>query len=670
MSKRLSQSQDSSILQTFISVFALVGSSIFAIQFFRSDSPSESWDKLIYICALSFGALFIFLGNSNLNRTLSKKSSIFGTVAFLVIVIGTAGIEKHESIASLSDLSHFLWLGFGIYVLLTALLLVPFSWRLITAEDRNPQIKKLLWFLAFVASTLSALSFIQNSRSIIDPYHTSFIINELYASLAGNLPYLDFIPQYQLFYTYLLELVSLFIGPSKLLAVAILGISILAIIAIAIGIYLARQCLPNKSWIVSILMIVSIVSVTPFPTREGFSGSIAALISGLPVRILPGMLIVLCSFVILGKAGRSSNLLYFFVLGIFSGANIWNSQDFGIGIILATTVTFIFIPVASNIIRVKFFLSYLLGSVLGFTLYVILIQVFVGKSINFSYVGFYLRQFGSGHGAEPIITPGPVLIVLPLLVALVVGHYLVSKGANNLSENFRDELLRNSFIGFQLSTWATIGFNYYLNRSFASGQMQILFLPLSVSFVIFIGSLARLHASGQQDLVGLDLEKPIWHKKQKYRVSNISFRLIVSLILASFLMLPNPKVEVNRLLVGNDAAIKNEIALVQIERLLLEGKKYASDNNSNIGYFGLYGNYFEFRTGIDSLALLSTPADLFLSTEATDKSCDFIRKKSPQYLFLGPEAFTVFEKQEMKLCGIYAIVDLDGFPMNVLAQRI
>ncbi|NCX25353.1 MAG: hypothetical protein EBX13_06250, partial [Proteobacteria bacterium] len=53
------------------------------------------------------------------------------------------------------------------------------------------------------------------------------------------------------------------------------------------------------------------------------------------------------------------------------------------------------------------------------------LMLIAGFKVNFKFIGFFAVQYKDGFMAEPIITPGPVLIILPITVALVGASYFL-----------------------------------------------------------------------------------------------------------------------------------------------------------------------------------------------------------------------------------------------------
>jgi hypothetical protein len=235
----------------------------------------------------------------------------------------------------------------------------------------------------------------------------------------------------------------------------------------------------------------------------------------------------------------------YLAFGFLSGLITWQSQDFGIA---AVVTSFLVIAYASSsrFLEFKNTAIAFIGFIPGFALYPIIAGI-AGKTIDFKYFLFFARQFGSGFGAERIRTPGPVLYILPLIVLLVVVHGIyVYRSKKNASESGDYSL--NALIGFAFGLWSFFGFTYYLNRSYASGQMQILFLPIAISLAAFVGILVK---DPVRTLVFGNLQKGFLFSPRAMKEKNfawvIPLLLIISIPFASLLLTPNPSVEMKRI---------------------------------------------------------------------------------------------------------------------------
>lgn len=127
-----------------IKAFALTGALIFTVQLLRGPAQSESPDKAIYLLALLIAGAFLLVGVSKIGKTTGRY--LYGSLAFLVTIVGIGGVEEHEPINGVV-LSDRLWLGFGPYVLLLALLITPIVLKIIEWRSLNSAWKILLGLL-------------------------------------------------------------------------------------------------------------------------------------------------------------------------------------------------------------------------------------------------------------------------------------------------------------------------------------------------------------------------------------------------------------------------------------------------------------------------------------------------------------------------------------------
>ena len=347
--------------------------------------------------------------------------------------------------------------------------------------------------------------------------------------------------------------------------------------------------------------------------------------------------------------------------------NVWHSQDFGTAANIVVFVMLIIVPKRNKFSSGTVLFSWMLGIACGL-MALPGAAVIAGKSVNFEYFAFFTRQFGSGFGAENIRTPGPVMVILPLIIALVVSNLLIiRKGTSNLQVNGND-LYLNGLVGLAFSGWSVLGFTYYLNRSYASGQMQILFLPIAISLGATIGSILKLKSE--------ELETKKRKNKSKYlgnfdstALTNLPISLIVSLPIACILLTANPQVEINRIqqsisapqwpLAGTLASIKDSKA----------GLEFANTKNETVAFFGTSANYVAVITGIKPAIIFNSPFDMAMTQNTVDVGCEYIRSINSKYLVLGDEGAALFQFENKTLCGIYGFLDVPGVRASHFAQR-
>ncbi len=646
-----------------LKAFTVTGFMILLVQLMRGSAQSEGPDKAIYLLSIMTAGIFLLMGLAKGNFSSGKFFYVPG--ALLITVLGIIGIEQHDPINGVV-LSNRLWLGFGPFVLVLALLISGFIFKIIEWNSLGKIWKFLMGLMVGINLVLVIPSFWQSSKTVIDADHSEYVINELIAPLNGQWPYSNFIPQYQTFYGFLLKPFASSMDAAQLSNVAFVGLTTISYLTIALGIYLAWQALDKRSWILSIGLIVPFTALTQFPTREGYLGSIAALLSGLSIRVFPGLLLLFVLIQVLKKFKDSfvlQRFIWISIIGFMGGLVSWQSQDFGIA---ASITAFLVIALAGStqLIDLKSTLSYIAGFTPGFSLYPI-IAALSGNSVDFSYFLFFARQFGSGFGAERIRTLGPVVIILPLIVLLVVAHgsYLYKAKQNNSTSSSN---YHNSLIGFAFSVWSFAGFTYFLNRSYASGQMQVLFLSIAVSLAALIGITIK---SPELELPRTFLFSKDSRKSKDF-IWVLPIALIFSLPLSTILLSPNPKVEMARI---NEGSVTPRWPKQTVLASIVDARvasDYAKTNKLSIGFFGASAAYVEKETGVQSLSILNSPFDLAMSQQTIQVSCEYLAKINPDVIVASDEGAALFQFEGKTLCNTYVQRDIPGVRSGHFAVRV
>ncbi|MEI7540899.1 MAG: hypothetical protein WCJ89_05410 [Actinomycetes bacterium] len=651
-----------------IKAFAITGSLIFIIQLLRGSAQSEGPDKAIYLLAILVAGIFLLMGLSKLNKVTGKY--LHGSLAFLVTAIGIGGVEQHAPINGVV-LSYRLWLGFGPYTLIVALLLTPIVFRIIEWRSLNIAFKALLSLLFLANAVLVVPSFWQSAATVIDADHSEYVINELLAPLVGHWPYSDFIPQYQSFYGFLLKPFVGGMDAAQISNFALMSLTFLSFITIILGVFIAWNAIDRRSIALAVGLVVPFTALTQFPTREGYLGSIAALLSGLSIRVFPGLALIALLILLMRKTSSSSTnkrAIAFLIFGFLAGVITWQSQDFGIAAVVTAFLTIAYAG-STKIVEIKTTVYALIGFVPGFALYPIIAGA-AGKSVNFKFFLFFARQFGSGFGAERMRTPGPVLYILPLIVLLVVVHGIYLYKSKKSTPESGDYSL-NSLIGFAFGLWSFFGFTYYLNRSYASGQMQVLFLPLSISLAAFVGILIK---DPVKSLVFGNLEKAFLFSPKSIKERNfpwlLPLLLIISLPFATLLLTPNPSVEMKRIDEGKTAPRWPKATVLASVADAKIAAAYAKQNKLSIGFFGASSYYVEKETGVQSLSILNSPFDLFMSRQTAQTSCDYIFKINPDVIVVSDEGANLFQFEGKTLCNTYIQQDAPGVRAGHFAVKV
>ena len=649
----------------FTVAFAIVGGSTLLVQLARGGNRSESIDRVIYLFALVTAAYFFF--SITLSRRFQIKSNLLiSLIALTSIALGVIGIEQHDPINGVV-LSNRLWLGFGPYVFALILIITPFIWQIYRWEIHRAWAKGLIALAATSAVALTTLSFWQDNSSVIDPDHSEYVLNEVLSIPAGNWPFDNFIPQYQTFFTFLVAPFTSSASASEITQLAFVFMFAASILALFLGIFLIRNSLPSRSWWTSALLIVPLTAVTQFPIREGFMGSIASLLSGLAIRLFPGMVLLVVTVLLISslKSTKLSFRIYFGLIGLLAGLNVWSSQDFGI----AATVTLFLLPLLikndASWKRMFILVPIWSGTLIGFLAYPIFSQI-LGKEVKYEYFAFFARQFGGGFGAENIRTPGPVLVILPLIVALIAAHTKIIDYSHKL-ENVPQQrsIYYSGILGFSFSAWSALGFNYFLNRSYASGQLQILFLLVAISLASLIGALLNLQS--------IEVDRNTSRNRLKIFSkldSNLVVSMVASLPLASLLLLPNPSIEFNRIDSGSQTPRWPKETVVAAIKDASAGVTWAKANGVSIAFFGASANYVSKETGIESASILNSPFDTLMSQQTINTTCSYLASVNPDYLVLGDEGAAMFRFKDNTLCETYAFAENTQIRPGRFAKKI
>ena len=651
-----------------IKAFAITGTFIFIVQLLRGAGLSEGPDKAIYAFAIVVVGIFLLIGFSKANKVNGKY--LYGSLAFISAAIGIAGVEQHAPING-TILSNKLWLGFGSYVLILAIAFSLVAYKLINWVSLNRIWKILFSLLITVNSILVIPSIWQDSSSIIEPNHSEYIMNEMLSQKVGLWPYSDFIPQYQSFYGFFLKPFTGGMTAAQISEISLIALSILSLIALVLGVFIAWLAIDKRSIFLATGLIIPFTCLTQFPNREGYLGSIATLLSGLPIRILPGLVIIGLVIWLIRKSASmqtKSKLASYVGFGYLAALVTWQSQDFGVAAVITCFLVLTFAG-STKFMDLKPGAIALVGFIPGFATYPIIAAI-AGKPINMDFFLFFSRQFGSGFGSERMRTPGPVLIILPLIVLLLVIHgTYVYKSKKNTSST--DDYSLNSLIGFSFALWCLFGFTYYLNRSYASGQMQVLFLPLTISLAALVGIVLKdsIKASvfGAHQSGFLFSGKSI---KDKNFPWVLPLLLIISLPFATLLLTPNPSIELKRLNQTDSALGWPKPTITASVADAKVAAAYAKSNNLSIAFFGASSNFVELETGVKSASIFNSPFDLTIGQKAAQTACDYLYKINPDVLVVGDEGAAMFQFEGKTLCNVYIQQDAPGVRPGHFAVKV
>ena len=625
----------------FIKVFFASSISIVLIQLLRSGNTSENLDKLVYLSSIFVSFISLILTSNS-----QTKSILVPLFTFAVIIIGMFTVEKHSQINGI-DINKILWFGFGPIVGAVAIILLPFSFQIFTSKNRY--IRAVIGLIAIVVVLMLIPAAWQGGSSLMEPDSPEYVVNELLSVPSGNIPYINFIPQYGILYSWLISPFASHLSVNGLVTLGLYLMSLGGICAVFIGVWLVYRTMSSNSIAKAILLVVPFTSIAQFPGRISFSGSIYSSPTQIPVRILPGMVVGMLLINSVFAKKRTTRTVSGQLGLLIAGLSLWLNTDFGLSLF---TATMFFLLLNSK--KLSNFISGSITIVIGFLIYPLLISL-SGKNVKIDYFGTFVRQFGNGYGAENIHTPGPVLVILPLIISIFFAsnQILVKQKIKQYVIPF-DQYRCLVTAGF-FSLWSLGGFLYYLNRSYASGQMQILFLPISVAMASFFHYLMIKNNLQIPWTSKSFFNKLTWNNSNRGKnLAYLTLAVIMNLQIASVIAFPNPKLEISRLTKApNDhkwPLEKNIGAFAEIESILKN-----PEIKDNAGYFGSSSNYVQLMYGVNSVTIFNSPLDLFMSNDMVVRECEFISTIQPKFIITNDTgAYVAQNFQDKMLCGNYA----------------
>ncbi len=631
----------------------------------RGATGSKAWDWAAFTFSLLSAAL---LGLRFLRRPSIGPSRLALVVSAVGMFSGIAFIERPE-------LTHYFWEGFGVSVALLALTLsffiVPLSTRLVVPTSNLDTIKSSIFsvcanIVLSAAAITVAISFIRNLSDFSDAGNNSYILNEVLAPVAGRVPAANFVPQYTSLIGWLVVPFHHLMSANQLANFASIFVSCLGIVAVVLAVILARRCFPRRSMWIVLAIIIPLAGVTVrhygIPNSpisfDSADSSIASSLQEYPLRMFPAMV-----FSVVGVGSLVSLMenkvrrVILISLGVLAGLMVWNSQDVGVAVVCAYFVVLLIATRGAT--RRRATALWFSGLAPGLLLYP-LWTVLIGHPVHWAYLGLAARSYGTGFGEALMQDPGPILLVLPLLIgSAVVGVFLLWRtiDANLVWPRHRSYAIATLAL---VGAWSVASLPYYVNRSYASGQLQVFLLPFSVCCC----ALLSLCLPVTFDENGLRSEVTSFLRTRALWLLPVTLPIAVGI--AASLQLPSPAAALDRLVsppasIGFSAYVKNQ-AVPSHE--ITVSRAYAKDHGGGVvGYFGPDANYLALADNLQPRILVDSPALLEYSTTALKLGCDYVRDDPSPWLIVAPGATGIVGTS---VCGIYQPRSVRGLPRGTL----
>jgi hypothetical protein len=540
----------------------------------------------------------------------------------LALIVSLAGILCGIARAERPQMTISYWEGFGTSVVLLsvplALLIVPISARVMRSRVLGLALAAPVVLLA----TVDGLSLIRDLHYFAAPDNNTFVLNEVLAPAAGRVPGASFIPQYTSLVGWGVVPFRHLVSPFELANVSTVVLSCFGICAVVLAIVLARRCLPENSLWLAVGLTVPLATVTVLH-GSALESSIGGYFQELPLRMFPAMLYSLIAVdSLVALLTHSVRRVPIIALGLLGGLMVWNSQDFGIAVPIAYGL--ILLIATRGVVRKRATMLWLYGIIPGLMLYP-LWTLAIGHPIQINYLALTAQSFGNGFASSPIQLPGPVLLVLPVILgSTAVGCFLLWQAAE--ATTTKPKFQQHAFVTLAfVGAWSTIAFVYYINRSFASAQLQIFLLPFGVCCCgLLTFCLAAISTGGGH----LGASPLMYLRRSALWLLPVTLPIAVGF--GAALQTPSPVTSFDAL---THPPAYEGFNVTELSREVSIAKDYVQNHGGGaVGYFGPDANYLALSTGVQPRILYDDPLDFTLSPAAHHLGCEYVRHKPTEWL--------------------------------------
>ena len=624
----------SNFIETFFvtAIGAIGASSVLAWVIFGAGGRTETSDKLTFAFA-GLGALAF--GVYSLKRFIGPTAvDLLSLLGLLTILVGI-GVVENKAMSKEHPM------GFGPMVLILTLFLTPISFAIIKKSKFTKVFYLATWPPALFVVLCISLAFWQTRVTLLESGHSEYVINEIWGPAAGYNTYQEFVPQYVYLIGWLIKPILVSLGAIAGTDFLVLLLTFFGFFALIIMIWFAKKSWPELPLPILLLAILPFCTPTPGWNRISYIGPASTLLSGPALRVLGGMVVGAVTIVIAQKMFIGAIRRWKIAIpGFVSSLIVWNNLDFGLAATVASLLTISVVGIVSLNKKLKVsFLIHILGQIFGH--FLILIFLGVQDAIpDWSLFAWFARQFGGGFGSVLISMPGPVNIAFPLMMGTAAtGLYFILKRRDlDIAGEIYSLNSRSATTALYFGAFCTFALPYYVNRSYHAGQMSILYLTLGIALIATIGLISRNVQS-----------KPNQRMILKYFPA-----LILSFMIATVLLIPNPSTELSRLKGESSNSVFPRPPLDEAIQLIPEAIEFAKTQGLSIAFYGEGGNFVHVLTGIDSVNIFNSPLDMFQSDASVRLSCKHLIESNAQLLVVTESARQTFAWEDGSLCdGLY-----------------
>jgi hypothetical protein len=619
--------------------------------FISNNDVTGSLNKPMYavILALGFAITALFL-HSHRSTRLDTAFALLSSGGF---IWGIWTIERPELLANF-------WEGFGYRVAIGVVVLLVLLGTILHPQTFGRRVRIGLGLIVAICCVCDLLGLIRTFNFMPFVDNNLNVINDMLGPTAGNAPDSTFVPQYTTLYGWLFLPFKHVLSPTAIVGAMAVFLTLLNIVTVLLAIWIVRRLLGARGFLLPIAFVVPITYVTSH--FAGDQSSIASLFQEVPIRLFAGFLVAVIGLKDLALLYRGTVRPGRLVLiGVVCGLVAWNSQDFGLAAAAVYGVMILLGSMPSA--RKRALGAWVAGSILGVSSYPLFLAA-IGSPPNLDFIGAYAKLFGSGLGTAPIQVPGPVLIVMPIVVcSTAVGWALVRIRRR---EGIRvDALLDEATVALAfVGTWSTVCFVYYVNRAFAAGQLQTMLLPCAVCIAALLSIAIRTDEF--RALWQPKLDTTMWTTLSA-KVKMMPLGIFVCLCIAAALLTATPAPAVKNLLDPPAMSGYDTYDLPQVIVAVHTAQRYTLDKLGTLTYLGESFNFVSLEMHVPSSAVLF-PYSFDAADEdtgVTQIECRYLERHHSEWLVLSSDGLAAFGSDA---CGIYRPVALRGLAYGQLQE--
>ena len=620
--------------------------------FVSNNDVTGSLNKPMYLGILVLGfaltALFLYSQRS------TWLDSLLAILASVGLVWGIVTIERLWLIGPF-------WNGFGESVaigVLVMLVILAAIWPPPTLQFlRSPTVVRWaslgLGLIVVICCACDLLSLIRTFDFMAIVSNNVNEINDVLGPAVGNTPDAGYIPQYTALYGWLFVPLSHLLSPNALVGSIAIFFSLLDVVCVVLAIWITRRALGSRGYILAIAFVVPMTFVT---SSAGDISSIASLFQELPIRLLSGFIIAAIGLNDLVLLYRGTlRIRHVLIVGIVCGLVAWNSQDFGVA--AAGVYGLMILVGATRAVRWRALGVWIAGLLLGAVSYPLFVLA-IGSPLDLGFVGAFIKLFATGFGSVPIQVPGPVLVVMPIVVCSAAVGWALLRARHRVGSRADAVLDRATITLAFVGTWSALCMVYYVNRAFAAGQLQTMLMPCGVCIGALFSILVHTDASSSPAQTGRG--RALWAVVSG-RVAMLPVGVFVSLCFASALLTPTPIAAASNLVNPSPANSYANFGFPQLISAVRLAQTYTSGRPGELTYLGESFNYIALVTRVQSSALFFPE----VSPEVTQIQCQYLQTHHSQWMILSPYSVHAYGTGA---CGLYKPVALRGLIIGQLQE--